>query len=129
MKQMLLILCVPLILYILYIRGYAPISIKRAMMFLGRRKNNMLGASCTACSGFIQYAMPLEQGKKYKFDFESEVTDGNITVEILHKGRTVYTFSGKSRHKIMEIEKGIYAVKTRYNKASGVYTFVWSEKQ
>ncbi len=129
MKQILLVICVPLIIYILYAKGYAPVSVKRALMFMGRRKNNMIGASCTACSGFVAYALTLKAGKTYKFSFESEVEEGQIAVELIHKGRIVYAFGGESANRTITAEKGLYTAKTKYNSASGVYNFTWSEVQ
>ena len=127
MKALLMILLGGAIGWYMWISGIGVMQSKMAVAFVGRRGVNHWGASMTAATGWTKRVLPLKAGCKYRLYFESDLTDGDIIVEIIHNGKVVKTFDGKNRTATLPAEKGRYIIGTKFKKASGDYTLKWEE--
>lgn len=127
MKPVLCLLLMTLVAWLMWQKGLMVIQRKMAVTFIGRRGANHWGAGMTGCTGWTKRVLPLDAGKKYRFYYESNITDGDIVAEIALGKNVVRSFDLHNRTTVLKAEKGRYTITTRFTKASGEYDLKWEE--
>ena len=127
MKALLFVALGILLWWYMWISGRSVMQSKMAVAFVGRRGANHWGAGVTACTGWTKKVLPLQPGKKYRFYYDVNLTDGDIAVEIIHNKKVIKTFDLHNRTAILPAENGRYIIGTKFRKASGEYQLRWEE--
>lgn len=76
-KIIIILICLGILFYILYMQGFLVINSKRAVMFMGsiRGKSNCK-ARFTMCSGSMKRVIRFEENRTYNFSLNSKLTSG-----------------------------------------------------
>ncbi len=125
-KLLIIFLLVFTFIYVLYMKGMIPISVKSAVMFIGGP--GCKKATFTSCNGYIKKIVKLEKDKVYNFTLHSNLTAGSIAVELIDKNKQIvlrldvdnYTAVFGSNH------SGRYTLIIRFHSATGEYELDWN---
>ena len=117
-------------IYVLYLLGYFPVSVKRSLTYVGTGGwgSQCVGASFTACSGSIRWVLRFRESRSYSFRLSGHLQQGAVTVQILDSRRCpVMTLTADQPDGILSIQKGArYFLIIRFQSASGDYQLEWS---
>ncbi|MFQ7158195.1 MAG: hypothetical protein ACLRPX_00555 [Ruthenibacterium sp.] len=126
----LLVVC---LIYALYQNGYAILSFKAALTYMGYprwgKRKDCIRASFVACSGFTKRIVRLLPSEHYQFVFSSRITKGTVSVEI-YTGRKEFVAHLNEEHPTTIVptdSQTRFRVITRFKKADGDYSLVWSK--
>ncbi len=120
---------VVILFYVLYIYGYMVISAKRAMKFIGSiRGYDSCKATFTSCDGYMKRVMRFEENKTYCFKLRTELTKGEVSVEILDSNKQkILELNSVHQSERIDVYKGErYYMVFRFQMASGKYELKWN---
>lgn len=97
---------------------------KRAIMFIGSKRGKE--ARFTSCSGYIRRIVKYDESKTYQFTFDTELSNGNVSVEILNSNKERVLFLKQSGRVTVPLETGKrYYLMIRFESATGSYSLDW----
>lgn len=113
------------VIYLLYMNGLIPITVKSAVMFIG--SSGCKKASFTSCNGYIKRIVKLEGDRVYNFTLLSKLTAGSMTVELIDKSKqTVLQLNEIKNSESLVTQKVMrYTLIIRFHSASGQYELNW----
>lgn len=125
---LIILILIPIAVYLLYYLGLLPMSIKRAVTFIGTRGSSSLGASFTRCSGGIYQIVRFRESRSYSFQLSGRIQQGTVSVQILDAQRVpVLTLDAQHPSGIINAEaKKRYRLRIQFENASGDYQLEWS---
>lgn len=118
-----------IILYIMYIMGYLPVSVKRARSFVGNM--GFGGQRCTAvftgCTGHIHRCVRFRESRSYGFNFSLRLREGDVTMELLDSRRSpILVLDHSNPTGVVNVEKGKrYYLYIRFRNAGGDLQLDW----
>ena len=118
-------------LYALYVNGYLWISSKSALVFIGSSsftKRNRVSATVKKCSGYVKRIVRLKEQREYVFVFDSQITKGSVTAEILSEDKQALLTLDETNPSgvIVSNGKSRYRLVLRFSNADGKYELFWS---
>lgn len=125
MAKLIVIFIILMILYyILYINGYMILTSKRAMMFIGTQRGKE--ARFTVCTGYIRRVIKFEESRDYEFVFDTELSKGSVSVELLDSSKKRVMFLKENRCGAVSVEAcKRYYLMIRFESATGNYNLDW----
>lgn len=136
MEEVIAIVVLVLVLglfYILYLNGYGAVNAKSALYYFGTPRfgenRNRIKGDFKCCNGFIKRVVRLSKSKTYQFSFSSNITKGDVSVEIYGKGKELIAVLN-NQHPcacVVTGERTVYRVVTKFQKADGEYQLCWNE--
>ena len=97
---------------------------KRAIMFIGSKRGKE--ARFTSCSGYIRRIVKYDESKAYQFTFDTELSNGNVSVEMLNSNKERVLFLKQSGSVVVPLETGKrYYLMIRFEAATGSYNLNW----
>lgn len=116
-----------LLIYILYMSGFIPITVKSSVMFIGGLSGKK--ANFTSCNGYMKRIVKLKADRKYRFSLNSKLTNGKMTVELMdyNNQRVMLLNEFISQDEIFPKRKGRYTLLLRFTSATGSYELDWRE--
>lgn len=136
MEEVVAIVALVLVLglfYILYLNGYGVINAKSALYYFGTPRfgenRNCIKGDFKCCNGFIKRVIHLSKSKTYQFIFSSNITKGDVSVEIYGKGKELIAVLNRQHpcECVVTDERTIYRIVTKFKKADGEYQLCWNE--
>lgn len=112
-------------LYLLYVSGCMPVSVRRARMYVG--KSGGWGARFAGCEGWIRRIVRVKENRVYDVELTAELTGGAVTAELrdAHK-RTVLRLDGEHPRASIALKKGgRYGMTVRFQSATGSFSLQW----
>jgi len=124
-KLLIIFLLVFALIYVLYMNGLIPITVKSAVMFIGGTRCKK--AIFTSCNGYIKRIVKLEGDRVYNFTLNSNLTAGTMSVELIDKNKqTVLQLNQMKNSERFITQKGMrYTLIIRFHSASGQYEMDW----
>ena len=112
-------------IYLLYMNGLIPITVKSTVMFIGSTKCKK--ATFTSCNGYIKRIVRLEGDRAYTFILDSKLTAGSMSVELIDKNKqTVLQLDEMKKTETVVVQKDMrYTLIIRFHSASGQYELDW----
>ena len=114
------------VIYLLYMNGFIPITVKSAVMFIG-------GAGCkkatfTSCSGYMKRIVKLEKDRNYNFKLDARLTGGRMSVELIDKNKQVVLRLDEDNNTTTFGSNHIdrYTLMMRFHSATGEYELDWN---
>lgn len=125
-KTVLLLLALGCVLYLLYINGYLVTNMKKAVMYIETRRGTH--ATFSACTGYTKRMVRFKESRPYHFTLSSELTKGELSVELLHsKKHQIMFLNGNQRNADLAIDKNKrYYLVVRFHSATGNYDLHWN---
>ena len=128
MKELWILLLIPvgiLLQYMLYQHGFAVMSNKRALTYIGRDRCRR--ADFTACSGTVKRMLRVKESRVYRFSADISLSKGELSIELLAPDKTaLLVLNEKTPQAQVELEAGkSYGLVFRYRSANGSYTLDW----
>ncbi len=116
---------ISVLLYLLYIFGFLVVNNKRAVTYVGSMRGNQ--AVFSSCTGCIRRVVRFREEKTYAVTLETELTAGEMSVELLDSGRRqLLCLNSGSRSAAIPVEKGrCYTLVFRFASATGKYILHW----
>jgi len=112
--------------YLLYENGFMVFQSKRAVFYMGSRRGNK--ASFSSCTGQSKRIVRFPESKSYQFQFDCQLTKGEVSVELLDssKERILFLKSGQKQG-TAALERGKrYVLIFRFQNATGSYLLEWT---
>lgn len=82
--------CIGLGIYLLYLNGYIPVQSKRAWVFIGSMSGrNQCSASFQSTTGTVRRVIRWKQPRTITFRFTGNITDGSVNVFVLDRNKQV----------------------------------------
>jgi len=124
-KAIILLLIIGIAFYLLYINGFLTAQSKRAVLYIGSLKGN--SAKFSSCTGYTKRVIRFRDSRTYCVVFESVLTGGNVSVEILNSAKqTVTCLNSNTPNDNINVEKGKrYYLVVHFQSATGSYTLSW----
>lgn len=125
----LLVVGMPILFYLLWIKGYLVINTKRAMLFVGSiRGKDRCKIRFSACSGVVKRVLNFSEMRKYTFNFHGEITKGDVSIEILNREKEVKLQLSPSAPTgtLLPEEKERYYLVMKFQRADGEYELTWN---
>lgn len=121
---LLLVLIVPG-LWLLYLRGYVAVQMKRALLFMGSICGDR--ARFSGCTGFVRRRFPVAESRVYRFDLALELERGEAWVELLDGDKNVLMrLDSLCGHAEISLKRGrAYHLVMRYQSASGKHSLTY----
>lgn len=118
----LLVVVIISLMYFMYINGWMVTQSKTAVFF--RAFNGGMQARFKSCSGNIKRVFKFDHMGENEFELETELTNGNVIVEILNKQNEalVRLDNNNTKGKMEVLPKTRYFLKVTYENASGYYS-------
>ena len=112
-------------LYLLYVSGCMPVSVRRARMYVG--KSGGWGARFAGCEGWIRRIVRVKESRVYDVELTEELTGGTVTAELRDaQKRTVLRLDGEHPRASVALEKGgRYEMTVRFQSATGSFSLQW----
>ena len=125
-----ILVCMGVLFYVLYDRGYLPVKSMSAIHFIGNMGAGTNKASATfgSANGQIRRVLRFKENKPYEFTFTSRITKGSVRAYILDcnkipeleldnecPGGTVNALKGQK-----------YYLVIRFQNATGEYSLTWN---
>lgn len=124
-KLLIIFLLVFTFIYVLYMKGMIPISVKSAVMFIGGP--GCKKATFTSCNGYIKRIVKFKKDKVYNFTLHSNLTAGSIAVELIDKNKqTVLRLDEDNTVVFGSNHSGPYTLMIRFHSATGEYELDWN---
>ena len=113
------------VIYLLYMNGFIPITVKSAVMFIGSRKCKK--ATFTSCNGYMKRIIKLEKDRDYYFKLDTRLTGGRMSVELIDKNKQIVLRLDEDHNIIMFDSNytGRYTLMIRFHSATGEYKLKW----
>ncbi len=126
-KTVITFILIFLLIYILYMNGFIPITVKSSVMFIGGLSGKK--ARFTSCNGYMKRIVKLKAGRKYRFTLNSKLVNGSMTAELIghNKQRVLLLNEFISQENLSVNKTGRYTLILRFNSASGEYLLDWEE--
>ncbi|MEM1485564.1 hypothetical protein V6615_11895 [Oscillospiraceae bacterium PP1C4] len=125
---LLLAIGLPILFYILWIKGYLVVNTKRAILFVGSlRKKSRCKIRFLSCSGVAKKVLNFSEVRSYTFNLDSKITKGNVSIEILNKHKDIKLELKPSvtTGTLFVEEKEMYYLIFKFDKADGEYELTW----
>lgn len=123
-KTIILFCLIGILFYLLYTNGYAVITSKRALMFLGSKRGKK--ARFSSCTGYIKRVIKFKESKVYTVDFKLELEKGEVTFEILDARKQLVLSLNDSKISEIEVVGGErYYMVIKFKSATGSYEVIW----
>ena len=109
--------------YAAYFFGYLTLTSHASVLYVG----NIKRAKFSKCNGTFKKIIRLDQCKTYTFQLNSELTDGEICVNVMDKNKKTLLILDRqtSIGNIYSQEKSRYYLVVQIKKASGSYNLEW----
>ncbi len=122
-----IILAVSLIIWQLYIHGYAATQCMAAVLFVCSMRRDRCTASFSYCNGTMRRVLPLRRGGSFTFALESAVDKGGVRVEIQDRHKMPLLVLDESHPTgRIELQKGERCfLFLHFKKAAGRLTLSW----
>ncbi|MCL2055482.1 MAG: hypothetical protein FWG90_13765 [Oscillospiraceae bacterium] len=106
------------------ITAYKKIS---AVLITGVSYKNPFSVKIIKCSGYLKKAFYINANEKCVLHFDSEMTDGNVTVEIVDSEKNIISIlSNDNKNAVLKSDKKAkYYLVFKFNKATGKFSFGW----
>lgn len=121
--------CVGLGIYLLYLNGYIPVQLTRAWVFIGSMGGGRkrCSASFQATTGTIQRIIRYKESKLVTFCFTGNITDGSVNAFVLDRNKQVLlTLNSASPTGKLQMEANQrYYLKIKFQQADGDYQIQW----
>ena len=117
-----------LLIFILYMNGFIPITVKSSVMFIGGLNGKK--ARFTSCNGYMKRIVKLKTGRKYRFSLNSKLVNGSMAAELIgyNKQRVLLLNEFISQEKLSVDRTGRYTLILRFHSATGEYELNWNER-
>lgn len=119
-----------ILFYLLYIKGFLPVSSKRARSFIGTMGfgGSHCEASFTECHGDIHRVLRFQESRTYSFRLGGHCKKGAVTVQILDSQR-IPALVLDMQHPFGNLSANThqrYYLYVRFTDATGDYQLDWS---
>ncbi len=113
------------LIYLMYLNGWIPITVKSAVMFIGSLSGKK--ASFTSCNGSLKRIVKLEGNRQYRFLLNVRLTSGNMTVELRNRDKQTVMELNEfiSEGNIYVKKRERYTLILRFHSATGEYSLDW----
>ena len=128
MKEILIIVLLPVIFYVLYINGYMVLGKKTAKIFVGKnRGTNAYWSQFASCNGTLKRVARFRDSKEYKFHLDAGLAEGTVLVELLDKDKNVImSLSPENPDAAFSVDKkNRYYMVYKFEHATGSYELTW----
>lgn len=118
-KYIIIIICVCVFFYLLYINGCMIVNAKSAIVYIGSGNK----AEFISCTGYTKRVIRFKKNKIYHFSFFPELSNGEVIVELLDfKKRQIMCLDNhiKSADLCINARKRYYLI-FRFKSATGKY--------
>lgn len=115
--------------YLLWINGLLVISRKTAVLFIGLlRLRGKCKVKCASCNGYIKKVIKIKESRIYKFNFNSNISKGNIIAEVQDKNKKTLFQIDKNNleHDIFLDNNKRYYLVLNFENADGEIELSWS---
>jgi len=125
-KLFIIFLLVFALIYVLYMSGLIPITVKSAVMFIGGKSCKK--ATFTSCNGYMKRIIKLEEGRNYNFKLDARLTGGRMSVELIDKNKQTMLRLDEGNHTTIFKSKhpSRYTLMIRFYSATGEYALDWN---
>lgn len=123
-----ILICIGIVCYVLYLQGFLTTNCKIALMYMGSiRGNDSCKASFKSCSGYMKRVIRFRESKSYRFVLNAELEKGELEVKILNSSKEpVMILNGTHPSAMVEMDKNRrYYLIFSFKSASGNYEFRW----
>ena len=128
MKEILIIVLLPVIFYVLYLNGYMVLGKKTAKIFVGKnRGTNAYWSQFADCTGTLKRVARFRNSKEYKFHLDAGLAEGTVSVDLLDKEKNVImslTIENPDASFIVD-KKNRYYMVYKFEHATGSYELTW----
>lgn len=118
-----------LLILFLYLNGYIPIRVIRALLFIGSSgiKHNQCQARFSTCTGYIQYILTIHEAKTVLFSFDTILTKGNIQILVLNQAKqpVLQLTPDCPTGQLQANPQQRYRIKIIFDGADGNYRLTW----
>ena len=121
MKYIVIIICACALFSWLYINGCMIVNAKRAVMYIGSKNK----AEFISCTGYIKRVIRFKTSKNYQFSFLSELSSGDVAVELLDdkKKQIMYLDNQIKKTELNINARKRYYLVFHFKQATGKYIF------
>ncbi len=122
-----LMLLISGVLYLLYKNGIAVTKSIAAVKFVFHRTKNGDKAALNSCNGWLKHIVRLREGRIYEFNFNDQLTKGDVEVTVLDKDKRELLKLNRIRSagKIKPDGKNRYYIRWNFKSADGNCEVRW----
>lgn len=127
-KVIIILICLGILFYVLYMQGLMVINSKRVVMFMGSiRGRDNCKAKFTMCSGSMKRVVRFKENRTYIFSLNSELSNGEVEVKILDSSKQpVITLNSNISEAHFDADKRQrYYLVFLFESATGSYELRW----
>ena len=128
MKEIYILVLLPVVFYVLYNSGYMVLGKKTAKIFVGKnRGTNAYWSQFADCNGTLKRVARFRNSKEYKFHLDAGLAEGAISVEVLDKEKNVLMKLTPETPdaSFMVDKKQKYYMVYKFDHATGSYEMTW----